>query len=93
MPLAKVRAKRRRGQNPKWLPVAILEIMIPKSVILRRFCSKITTKVSILTNFMVKNLSRGYLFDLLFVTTWGLNDVVLSYRILHRQVQRTSQDW
>ena len=57
MPLAKVWAKPRRGQNPKWPPAAILEI--PKSAILRRFYSKITTKVSILTNFMVRNPFQG----------------------------------
>ena len=60
MSLAKVWAKPRRGQNPKWPPAAILEI--PKSAILRRFYTKSTIKVSILTNFMVRNPFQGLVF-------------------------------
>ena len=66
VPLAKVWAKPRRGQNPKIILV-ILEI--PKSAILRRFYSNSTIKVSILTNFMVRNPFQGLVFQILAIFT------------------------
>ena len=54
MPLAKVWAKPRRGQDPKWPPAAILDLL--KSAILRRFYSNNTSEVSFLTNSVVKKL-------------------------------------
>ena len=44
--LAKVWAKPRRDQNPKWAPAAILDLL--KSAIFRRFYSNNTIEVSLM---------------------------------------------
>ena len=67
MPLAKVWAKPRRGQNPKWPPVAILDLL--KSAILRRFYSNYTIAVSFLTNSEVKNPFQGLFLQILAIFT------------------------
>ena len=67
MPLAKVWAKPRRGQNPKWPPAAILDLL--KSAILRRFYSNNTIEVSFLTNSEVKNPFQGSFFQILAIFT------------------------
>ena len=67
MPLAKVWAKPRRGQNPKWPPAAILDLL--KSAILRRFYSNNTTEVSFLTNYEVRNPFQGLFFQILAIFT------------------------
>ena len=59
MPLAKVWAKPRRGQNPKWPPAAILDLL--KSAILRRFYSNYT----IVTNSEVRNPFQGLFLQIL----------------------------
>ena len=61
MPLAKVWAKPRRGQNPKWPPAAILDLL--KSTILRRFYSNNTIEVSFLTNSEVRNPFQGLFYS------------------------------
>ena len=53
MPLAKVWAKPRKGQNPKWSTAAILDLL--KSAILRRLYSYNTIEVSFVTNSVVRN--------------------------------------
>ena len=63
MPLAKVWAKHRRGQTPKWPPAAILDLL--KSAILRRFYSNNTIEVSFLTNSVVRNPFQGLFFQIL----------------------------
>ena len=60
MPLVKVWAKPRRGQNPKWPSAAILDLL--KSAILRRFYSNNTIEVSFLTNSEVRNPFQGLFF-------------------------------
>ena len=67
MPLAKVRAKPRRGQNPKWPPAAILDLL--KYAILRRFYSNNAIEVSILTNSVVRNSFQGLGFQILAIFT------------------------
>ena len=67
MPLAKVWAKPRRGQNPKWLPAAILDLL--KSAILRRFYPNNTIEVSFLTNSEVRNPFQGLFFQILAIFT------------------------
>ena len=67
MPLAKMWAKPRRGQNPKWPPAAILDLL--KSAILRRFYSNNTTEVSFLTNSEVRNPFQGLFFQILAIFT------------------------
>ena len=67
MPLAKVWAKPRRGQNPKWPPAAILDLL--KSAILRRFYSNNTIEVSFLTNSEVRNPFQGLFFQILAIFT------------------------
>ena len=61
MPLAKVWAKPRGGQNPKCPPAAILDWL--KSAILRRFYSNNTIEVSFLTNSEVRNPFQGLFFS------------------------------
>ena len=67
MPLAKVWAKPRRGQNPKWPPAAILDLL--KSAIVRRFYSNNTIEVSFLTNSDVRNPFQGLFFQILAIFT------------------------
>ena len=67
MPLAKVWAKPRRGQNPKWPPAAILDLL--KSAILRRFYSNNTIEVSFLTNSEVRNPFQGLFLQILAIFT------------------------
>ena len=67
MPLVKVWAKPRRGQNPKWPAAAILDLL--KSAILRRFYSKNTIEVSFLTNSQVRNPFQGLFFKILAIFT------------------------
>ena len=69
MPPAKVWAKPRRGQNPKWPPAAILDLL--KSVILRRFYSNYTIEVSFLTNSEVRNPFQGLFFQLWPSSPWN----------------------
>ena len=66
MPLAKVWAKPRRGQNPKWPLAAILDLL--KSAILR-FYSNNTIEVSFLTNSEVRNPFQGLFFQILAIFT------------------------
>ena len=68
MPLAKVWAKPRRGQNPKWPPAAILDLQ-KKTAILRRFYSNNTIEVSFLTNSEVSNPFQGLFFQILAIFT------------------------
>ena len=67
MPLAKVWAKPRRGQNPKWPPAAILDLL--KSAILRRFYLHNTIEVSFLTNSEVRNPFQGLFLQILAIFT------------------------
>ena len=67
MPLAKVWAKPRRSQNPKWPLAAILDLL--KFAILRRFYSKNTIEVSFLTNSEVRNPFQGLFFQILAIFT------------------------
>ena len=67
MPLAKVWAKPRRGQNPKWPLAAILDLL--KFAILRRFYSNNTIEVSFLTNSEVRNPFQGLFFQILAIFT------------------------
>ena len=63
MPLAKVWAKPRRGQNP----AAILDLL--KSAILRGFYSNNTIEMSFLTNSVVRNPFQGLVCQILAIFT------------------------
>ena len=69
MPLAKVWAKPRRGQNSKWPPAAILDLL--KSAILRRFYSNNTIEVSFLTNSEARNPFQGLFFKFWPFSPWN----------------------